>query len=152
MKKFLLVFSAISAMAACAAAASPQVQMAMANAAPHTSQAVDLAGTAATPVVQAAAPLNVACEIKTAPTSHGMAISAVLHADRALSGGYELVVTKSGASGSSDVTQSGAFDAVAGESVQLGGAEIGLERGDSVHAMLTLTDANGNVCRQELRS
>ena len=92
------------------------------------------------------------CDIHARPTSHGVAIQAVVNADAAVMGQYSLVITKTGASGSSDVQQSGAFSALRGERVTLGETELGLDRGDRFHAVLTLTDADGRVCRQELRS
>jgi hypothetical protein len=163
MKRVLLVLTALSAIAACSAAAAPNAQMTASATPPAVeSQAADLAGPPpsetyaappkAAPVERIAASSRPVCDIRAMPTSHGVAISAVLTADAAVSGDYNLVITKSGASGSSDVQQSGAFNAAPGERVTLGETEIGLDRGDRFHAVLTLTDADGRVCRDELRS
>jgi len=151
MKKFLLTLTALGAIAACAAAASPNPQMAATNVAP-------LAAPATTNV--ASAPPNLgegvrsrmACDIRATPTPHGVTISAVLNAADAITGDYNMVITKIGASGSSDVNQAGPFQAARGERVTLGETELGLGRGDRFHAVLTLTGADGQVCRQELRS
>ncbi|MFT3728340.1 MAG: curli-like amyloid fiber formation chaperone CsgH [Terricaulis sp.] len=163
MKKLLLVLTALSAIAACSAAASPSAQM-IADATPTVVAAppAELAGPppsetyAAPPKTAAAdrisAPLRPVCDIRATPTSHGVQISAVLAAQSAISGDYNLVITKTGASGSSDVQQGGAFNAARGERVTLGQTELGLDRGDRFHAVLTLTDADGRVCREELRS
>src|SRR5205085_9623094 len=92
----------------------------------------------------------VSCEVRVRPTSNGMLIQAVAHADHAIAGDYELVTTKSGGGGSSDVTQSGPFSASAGQSVTLGTTELGA--GGRYRAVLVLRDDAGEVCRQERRS
>lgn len=79
-----------------------------------------------------------------------MLIQAVAHADRPIDGDYELVITKSGGSGSSDVTQSGPFSVVVGESVTLGSTELGAD--GRYRAVLVLRDQSGELCRQERRS
>jgi curli production assembly/transport CsgH protein len=166
MKKLLLVLTALSTIAACTAAAAPSAQV-TALAAPATqastlNPAEALAGPppapayAAPPKPAAIAPVAAysrpACDILATATSHGVAISAVLRAGDAIDGTYNLVITKSGPNGSSDVQQGGAFSAAPGERVTLGQTELGLERGDRFHAVLTLRDRDGGVCRQELRS
>lgn len=163
MKRLLLVLTALSAIAACSAAAAPNAQV-TASATPSMveASAAYLAGPPpsatyaappkASPVEHISASSRMDCDILARPTSHGVAISAVLNAGEAMSGDYNLVITKSGASGSSDVQQGGAFNAARGERVTLGETELGLDRGDRFHAVLTLTDADGRVCRQELRS
>lgn len=163
MKRMLLVLTALSAIAACSAAAAPNAQtMAAATPPAIESSVADLAGPPpsetyaappkAAPVERISASSRMDCDILARPTSHGVAISAVLDADEATSGDYDLVITKSGASGSSNVQQGGAFNAARGERVTLGETELGLDRGDRFHAVLTLTGADGRVCRQELRS
>ena len=148
MKKILLALTALTAIAACSAAASPSAPMAMANVAPVG------AVQAPTPVAvhRDLASSRPVCDIRARPTSHGVAISAVVNANDPISGDYDLVITKVGASGSSDVNQSGPFHATRGERVTLGETELGLDRGDRFHAVLTLRGADGRVCRQELRS
>ncbi len=54
------------------------------------------------------------CDISVVKTSHGVRITPVVRADRALSGEYSLTITKSGGAGSSDISQGGPFDAVRG--------------------------------------
>jgi hypothetical protein len=87
------------------------------------------------------------CEIIVDRTSHGVRITPVVHADRAMSGGYALVVTKTGASGSSDINQGGPFDAARGERVKLGASEFSLERGARFRAVLTITENGREICR-----
>jgi len=164
MKKLLLVLTALSTIAACAAAAAPSAQV-IAHAAPALeAPATELAGPPPAPVIattaqreaapveQISASSRPACDIRATPTSHGVAISAVMTARAPISGDYELVITKSGPNGSSEVQQGGAFNAGRGERVTLGQTELGLDHGDRFHAVLTLTDADGRVCRDELRS
>jgi hypothetical protein len=84
------------------------------------------------------------------PIANGVLIQALVRADRALDGEYELVISKSGGGGSSEVTQGGPFSAAAGETVRLGSME--LDAGGSYRALLVLSDGSGEVCRQERRS
>jgi hypothetical protein len=136
-----------------ASAAMAQVS---AQSAPANAQGVPPA--AAAPTASAAraqpasAPARLACDIRTTPTAHGVAIAAVLNADRPAAGDYNLVITKIGQGGASDVNQGGPFSVAAGARVSLGETEVGLDRGDRLHVVLTLTEADGRVCRQELRS
>lgn len=92
----------------------------------------------------------VSCEVRVRRTANGMMIQAVAHADRAVDGDYEFVITKSGGGGSSDVTQSGPFSAAAGETVTLGSTELGAD--GRYRAVLVLRDQSGELCRQERRS
>jgi hypothetical protein len=165
MKKLVLALTALSSIAACAAAAAPSPQTAMASAAlaqisaqsgpanPQSAPPPAVAQAASAARVQpVSAPSPLACDISATPTGHGLAISAVLNADRPVAGAYTLVITKIGAAGSSAVNQGGPFSVAAGARVSLGETELGLDPGDRIHAVLTLTEADGRVCRQELRS
>jgi hypothetical protein len=79
-------------------------------------------------------------------------IEALAGANAPISGDYHLVITKTGANGSSDIEQGGPFEAAAGRSITLGLAELGLDRGDRFHAVLTTADEKGGQCREERRS
>lgn len=96
-------------------------------------------------VQRARAPAS--CEIIVDHTSQGVRITPVVHADHTMSGGYSLVVTKTGASGSSDINQGGPFDAARGELVKLGASEFSLERDAHFRAVLTITEEGREVCR-----
>ena len=157
-------------MAACSAAALPNAAPVAPSAPASPSAPAPLAQTApvaaapaliapkreaAAPMRETAAPRtplleSVSCEVRVRSSSNGILIQAVAHADRAINGDYELVITKSGGGGSSDVTQSGPFTAAAGESVTLGSTELGAD--GRYRAVLTLRDASGEVCRLERRS
>lgn len=98
---------------------------------------------------EASAPSSVSCDIRATRTAHGVRLEAVAHADRGAGGEYNFVITAQGSGGSSDVTQSGPFDLVAGKSATVGSAEISRGR---YRAVLTLSDADGELCRLERRS
>lgn len=92
------------------------------------------------------------CDIRVSRTGQGVAITPVAMLDRPVSGEYDLVLTREGASGSSDVTQGGPFNGLAGETVKLGHTELSLGRRDHYRVVLTLTDGGREICRREVRS
>ena len=158
MSRFSLAIAAIAALAACSAAARTEADSVEALAV----EAIAPGGAA---VVLAEEPQPapghveparhaarhddpVSCEIRSRRTANGVLIQARATADRDISGGYDLVITKSGAAGSSDISQSGALDLAAGSSVLLGENEISVERGARVRAVLTLRDDSGRLCRR----
>lgn len=155
MSKFsLLTMAAIAALTACSAAAS-----AGADGAPAAAPATLRTGSiASAPVAPASAQLentrhaslneSVTCEVRSRRTANGLLIQARAFADRDVSGEYDLVITKSGAAGSSDISQSGGLDLSAGSSALLSESEISVERGARVRATLTLRDESGHLCRR----
>lgn len=98
------------------------------------------------PAVQAARS-DATCDILVARTAHGVRITPVVHAHGTTHGEYSLVVTKTGASGSSDISQGGPFDAARGERVKLSASEFSLERGARFRAVLTITEDGRQICR-----
>lgn len=91
------------------------------------------------------------CDIDVDRTSHGLRVTPIVRADRAMSGEYSLVITKSGGAGSSDITQGGPFDAARGQSVRLSSSEFSLERGAKFRAVLKVRSGGREVCR-DIRS
>ena len=87
------------------------------------------------------------CDIDVVRTANGIRITPVVRADRALDGEYSLVITKTGAAGSSDINQGGPFDAARGERVKLGASEISFERGDTYRAVLKVRANGREICR-----
>lgn len=87
------------------------------------------------------------CDIDVVRTAYGIRITPVVRADRALDGEYSLVITRTGAAGSSDINQGGAFDAARGERVKLGASEISFERGDTYRAVLKVRANGREICR-----
>lgn len=165
----LLLASAIAALAACSSAQSQEVEL---QGAPNTAivmQSLDTAEPLPPVADDLPPPLIVpesvmpdvaaphaetqharapaSCEIIVDRTGQGVRITPVIHADSAMSGGYSLVVTKTGASGSSDISQGGPFDAARGERVKLSTSEVSLERGARFRAVLTITEDGREICR-----
>ncbi len=155
MSKFsLLAMAAIAALTACSAAARTEADS------PDTRSAAPViaATIAPEPVAPASSRIEparhashddaVTCEVRSRRTANGLLIQARAFADRDISGEYHLVITKSGAAGSSDISQSGALDLAAGSSALLGENEISVERGARVRATLTLRDESEQLCRR----
>ncbi|MGE0596447.1 MAG: curli-like amyloid fiber formation chaperone CsgH [Hyphomonadaceae bacterium] len=144
MSRLLMSLMALSAAVACSAAARPA-----------SDTAAPAAQFATAPAQEARAAQfaeeNMRCEVLATRTAGGVRIEAIAHADRASSGEYSLIVRKSGAGGASDVQQGGEFDVADAASALLGVAEFGVERGARVHARLEVRDADGAVCRDEVR-
>ena len=99
------------------------------------------------PAVVHRAKVSFSCDIDVDRTSHGIRVTPVVRADRALSGEYTLVITKIGGGGSSDISQGGPFDAARGESVRLGSSEFSMERGAKFRAVLKVRANGREVCR-----
>lgn len=165
----LLLASAVAALAACSSAQSQEIEL---QGAPNTAVIVQSFDTAEPqrPVAdEPPPPLSVpgsvmpnvapprpeaqhartpaSCEIIVDHTGQGVRITPVIHADHAMSGGYWLVITGTGASGSSDINQGGPFDAARGERVKLSTSEVSLERGARFRAVLTITEGGREICR-----
>lgn len=148
MSRLLMTLMALSAAVACSAAAQPENQayVAQLDAPPAESALADAPAEAAAFVSE-----SMHCEIRATRTASGVRLEAIAHGIASATGEYSLVVTKNGAAGSSDISQGGEFDAASGET-SLGVAEIGLERGASFDAHLSVRDAFGEECETELRS
>ncbi|MDX2276745.1 MAG: curli-like amyloid fiber formation chaperone CsgH [Hyphomonadaceae bacterium] len=104
---------------------------------------------APTPIASSAA---MTCEIRATPTADGVRLESFAHASGPLTGTYDLIVTKSGSAGSSDINQGGDFDTLSEPSASLGMSEISLEPGARLHARLIVHGDNGVECRDEIRS
>ncbi len=173
MLKLTLTIASLGALAACSAAARPTEEAPIAPAAIASeveyaapdSNELALAGAsevaapesyvAAAPAAMmpvAAAYADVRCDIRVRRTANGVELEAVARSDEPALGEYEFVITKSGAAGSSDIVQGGAFDLGGGHSQSLGLSEIGMERGARYRARLVLSDHDGVVCEDRVRS
>lgn len=131
MSKHLVTLAAIGALMACSAAARPAASAAL--------------------EAQAASPV-LSCEVRLTPTRHGLRIEALAHGAAAAAGEYDLVISKSGPNGASDISQGGAFEVGSDAHVTLSSAEFNIERGDHYRASLALRDETGVLCRDERRS
>jgi hypothetical protein len=99
------------------------------------------------PVVVQKVKARFSCDIDIDRTSNGIRVTPIIRADKSLSGEYSLVITKSGASGSSDISQGGPFDAARGERVRLGASEFSMERGAKFRAVLKVRAGGREICR-----
>lgn len=171
MSRLVLTMAVLGALSACSAAARPSDEMA--SAAPVVAAAVTsapelvggpvepaMAPPAAAAAVAApaahvpvqAALADVRCDIRTRRTSHGVELEAFARSDAPAMGEFEFIITKDDAGGSSDIAQSGVFDLGGGERQSLGLSEISVERGGRYRARLVLSDSDGVICREEVRS
>lgn len=91
---------------------------------------------------------RLSCDIDIDRTPHGIRVTPVVRSGRALAGEYSLVITKHGASGSSDISQGGPFGAARGERVELGSSEFSLERGARFRAVLKVRADGREICRE----
>ncbi len=110
----------------------------------------------AAPEAPALVPLDVApgrsaiaCDIRAARTAKGLRLEAVAEAGRSVHGTYDFVITAKAPGGSSAITQGGEVRLVPGQGATLGSAEI--PRG-GYRAVLTLSDAGGELCHLDRRS
>ncbi len=131
MPKHVIAIAALSALLACAATAASE----------------DSSGPEAIN-----RPSGAGCEVRLTPTPQGLRIEALALFSSPMSGEYDLVITKDGPSGSSDVSQGGPFEALANAELTLSAAEFGLARGDHYSARLLLRNESGVLCRDERRS
>jgi hypothetical protein len=129
----LLALTAVVAVVACSAAYSDTQPAA----APH----YDPDGFAAA----------LSCDVTAEPTARGVLIEAHAYAHEDVDGEFDLVITKSGGGGSSDVNQGGALVLAAGAEETLGQTELSVERGALVTARLVVRDAQGELCRRSFR-
>lgn len=92
---------------------------------------------------KAEAPL--ACTIQATKVRGGVRLEALVATQHKAAGTYQLMLTKAGPAGSSDVSQGGEFAVMPGTTSVLSGSEISLERGAKLMAKLTLTTPDGDI-------
>lgn len=137
MSKRAFALLALLASSACAAAAAPAPV-----AAAHEAARVSVSARVET----------VSCSVEARRTRGGVEIAGFAYADRFVTGEYELVITKTGRDGSSDIVQSGPFETHQGAAEPLGVSELSLERGAHYRARLILRDDRGEICRDSIRA
>jgi hypothetical protein len=94
----------------------------------------------------------VSCDVRAVRTANGVRIDASARAPASVAGEYELVITKIGPAGDSDIVQGGPFEIHGAQTLRLSGAELSLEPRGRYRARLTLQDSIGEICRDEVRS
>lgn len=93
---------------------------------------------------------EVRCDIRATPMSGGVRLEGLVLSEQALSGTYAFEVRKQGAGGTSMSTQSGEFETSAERQEVVGEVGLGLERGASYSAKLTISWPGGEVsCVQQ---
>lgn len=157
-KSTLSLLAALTALAACTAAARTDASVYPANTTPMPT-APEVMVTAqeslAAPLAHAAhyddaAPI-VSCDIRMRRTANGVLIEARAFADRDIAGEYDLAIVKSGGGNTSEINQGGPLDILAGSTVTLGQNELSIEPGARLRAVLTLRDEGGELCRRSFR-
>ena len=103
---------------------------------------------AAAPVVAQKVKALLSCDIDIDRTSNGIRVTPIIRAGKSIAGEYSLAITKSGASGSSDINQGGPFDAARGEHVRLSASEFSMERGARFRAVLKVRAGGREICRE----
>lgn len=102
-------------------------------------------------VVRVAPVPPVACSIVTTRTAYGTRLDAVVTSQQPLEGSYDLMISKSGSGGTSQISQGGAFAAEAKTPLTLASSEIGADRSARLQATLVIHDKPGAVCRNDIR-
>ncbi len=86
-----------------------------------------------------------ACTIRAQKVRDGLRLEALVATQHQAAGTYQLMLTKAGPAGSSDVSQGGDFSVLPGTTSVLSGSEISLERGAKLTAKLVLATHDGDV-------
>lgn len=143
LKNTLLIAAVVAALGACSAAAQSS-SAAIAFASPPAVESANPVAAHATHEEAVAT-----CDIRVRNTEYGVLVQGRAFADADLDGEYELSITTSGAN-QSEINQAGPVSLAAGHSATFGESEISLGRGSRLHAVLTLSDADGRICRDSL--
>ncbi|MGH6950957.1 MAG: curli-like amyloid fiber formation chaperone CsgH [Vitreimonas sp.] len=158
-KSTLSLLAALTALAACTAAARTDASVYPADSTPMPTapevivaaqQSVAAPSLAHAAHYDDAAPI-VSCDIRTRRTANGVLIEARAFADRDIAGEYDLAIVKSGGGNSSEINQGGPLEIAAGSTVTLGQNELSVEPGARLRAVLTLRDEGGELCRRSFR-
>lgn len=88
-----------------------------------------------------------ACEIRKAGVGDAVQLTGVVSSSVALSGQVRFVLTKSGPSGNSNVSQGNAFELTAGAENHVSHVTINLGHGDHAMVEFVATSKDGVVCR-----
>jgi hypothetical protein len=113
----------------------------------HVAPSAELRAPAPAPVVAQKVKALLSCDIDIDRTSNGIRVTPIIRAGKSIAGEYSLAITKSGASGSSDINQGGPFDAARGERVRLSASEFSMERGARFRAVLKVRAGGREICR-----
>ena len=85
------------------------------------------------------------CEVRITTIPEGLRIDGVVHGRPGKSGFYQLLLEKSGHSGSSQVSQGGAFTIPAGAEAVVSESEFNIARGDAYRITMAVTGSAGTT-------
>lgn len=94
---------------------------------------------------------GVRCEIATEKTSGGVKLEGFVDAASSISGSYELLVTKAGGGGSSNIRQGGEFSATSGTRTPLGTVVLAGDGGTYTAKLKIKWDGKSAVCSESVR-
>lgn len=86
------------------------------------------------------------CEIRKAAAGEAVQLTGVVSSSVALSGNVRFLLTKSGASGNSNVSQGNSFDLAAGAEVHVSHVTINLQHKDHAVVEFVVTSKDGVTC------
>lgn len=94
---------------------------------------------------------GVRCEIAVEKRSGGVTLEGFVDAASSISGSYELLVTKSGGGGSSNIRQGGEFSAKSGARTSLGTVMLAGDGGSYTAKLKIKWDGKSAECRESVR-
>ena len=93
---------------------------------------------------------GVRCEIQVKDRSGSVTLEGLVHSNAAIDGSYQLVVTKSGGGGSSNINQGGAFSTVPGKETSLGTIMLGGNGGSYTAKLKVMWNGSSAECREKI--
>jgi hypothetical protein len=94
---------------------------------------------------------GVRCEIAVEMRSDGVTLEGFVDAASSITGSYELLVTKAGGGGSSDIRQGGEFSATSGARTPLGTVVLAGDGGTYTAKLKIRWDGKNAVCSESVR-
>lgn len=93
---------------------------------------------------------GIRCEIQVKSRSGGVTLEGIVHANAAVDGSYQLVITKSGGGGSSDINQGGEFSAAPGKETSLGTVVLAGNGGSYTATLKVKWNGKSTECREKV--
>ena len=93
---------------------------------------------------------SIRCEILVKSRSRGVSLEGIVHANVAIEGSYQLVITKSGGGGSSDINQGGEFSAAPGKATSLSTVMLSGNGGSYTAKLKVNWNGNSTECREKV--
>jgi hypothetical protein len=96
-------------------------------------------------------PSAVRCEIHVKERAGGVTLEGIAFAETAIKGSYQLVVTKSGGGGSSNINQGGEFQTAVGRNTSLGTVMLSGNGGSYNARLKVMWDGHSTECSEKVR-